>query len=70
MRISTGDPDSSTVLEVAGAHWAGGESPADDAAEIANDGRWPVIPRSITHAPLTWWEHERRRPDRRAADLR
>lgn len=53
-RISNDNPDACTVVEVQGAHW-GGDAPRDDAADIANDGRWPVIPRDITGAPLHWW---------------
>jgi hypothetical protein len=40
-RISNSNPDTCTVLEMRAAHWAGGQSPRDDAAEIANDGLWP-----------------------------
>jgi hypothetical protein len=53
-RISSSHPDTSTVLEVAAAPWCGNE-PRNEASDIGNDGRWPVIPRSITGAPIEWW---------------
>ena len=53
VRVSNSNPTTCTVLTVAGSHWAG-DAPRDEPADIANDGRWPVIPRSITGAPLEW----------------
>lgn len=54
VRISSSHPDDCDVLEMISTTW-GGDSAFDEAADIANDGRWPVIPRSITNAPLAWW---------------
>jgi hypothetical protein len=54
VRVSGDNPGTFTVLSVAGSHW-GGDAPRNEAADITNDGRWPVIPREITGASEVTW---------------
>jgi hypothetical protein len=57
-RISNTNPDTCIVLEMVGASWSRASAPADNAAAALDDGVWPVINRSITDAPATWWKED------------
>ena len=53
VEISSSHPDDSTIVRVVPGLW-GGNEPQDETTAATDDGRFGVLPRSITNEPRYW----------------